>query len=291
MSHATIQHKSTTTVTRGPSNNIWADCPVLEMIVDPSKGIHFFDDFINFAQHDAAADSGQYDVYIDTGVAIEQQVGDGGTGFGAADGNGVAEVTGNDADNDEGNLTSHGPMIQVSDTAADAKKMWFECRVKKASIADQALGVFAGLSFDDGAGESLAKADAMVDDTGATGAFSYLGFHNDLADGDALNLIVRAEGGAETEIIAGVHTWVADTYVKLGMVYDPDGCEQYGGETTDKIAIFVNGVAQSTFITATQIAAATFPDGEPLGLSLLTKVGATAESKAQMDWWRVAQLR
>ena len=47
---------------------------------------------------------------------------------------------------------------------------------------------------------------------------------------------------------------------------------------------------ESTYVTGTNIAADTFPDGEELALLLATKVGAAAESKFQMDWWRVAQL-
>ena len=43
-------------------------------------------------------------------------------------------------------------------------------------------------------------------------------------------------------------------------------------------------------VTAALIAAAAFPDAEPMAAVWCAKVGAAAESKAQMDWWRAVQL-
>ena len=130
----------------------------------------------------------------------------------------------------------------------------------------------------------LSAAEAVVDNTGALGACSYIGFHVDAADGDALNFVYKAEGQAQTDAIAGVQALAADTIYNEGLAFDPKA------ETAKRIKVYVDGTEQPTYVTGTNIAAATFPDAEPLGLCLATKVGSAAEVKVTMDWWRVAQL-
>ena len=41
------QYRDPTDTTSGPSPIIWADCPTLEMMHDPGRGYHFFDDFLS----------------------------------------------------------------------------------------------------------------------------------------------------------------------------------------------------------------------------------------------------
>jgi hypothetical protein len=278
MASNSIRYRKTLaeTTARGPSLSIWADCPVLEIIEDPGKGFYFFDDFHNHSQHITDQDVQRYASYIDTGVTLKQLAGVV---------NGVMEIAGNDADNDEGVLSGHGPMVVVSDTAGDDKKLWFEARFKKASISNNALAFFLGLAFDHGNGVPVSKTLCLTDDDANLGAFSFLGFHLDQADGDAIDFVYKADGQAQTVAIAGVEVPVADTYMRLGFVYDPKA------PTANRIKVYVNGLKQTTYVTGTQIAAATFPDAEPLSLCLCTKVGTgSAEVKSQLDWWRLAQM-
>jgi hypothetical protein len=260
----------------GPSPAVWGDCPWLEAFEDRSVGYGHWNDFDNFAQHITDQSTQEYDSYIDTGVTIQSLAGVP---------QGVAEIAGNDADNDEGVLSTYGPAFMVSDTAADARRLWFEARVKKASIANNACALFIGLAFDHGSSVSVAKTLCLTDDDGAIGAFSFLGFHVDQADGDAMDFVYAAEAQTAQVVIAGVHVPVADTYVKVGFKYDPDV------DVSKRIKAYVNGVEQTTYVTAVNIAAATFPDAEPLAMVWCAKVGAAAESKAQMDWWRCFQER
>jgi len=67
-------------------------------------------------------------------------------------------------------------------------------------------------------------------------------------------------------------------------VYDPDEAD------AQKIKVYVNNVEQSTYVTATNIATATFPDGEPMAMVWASKVGGAVTGTAEMDWWRAAQL-
>ena len=259
---------------RGPSPIIWADLP--RDIQDPNVGSDYFDDFLN--QNTIVAGTGstdKYGSYGDTGVTFTQK---------PAVVGGQIEIAGNDADNDEAVLTTHGPLVQISDTAGDDRKLWFEARFSKASIANNGLGFFLGLAFDHGSSVPISNTLALTDDDADLGAFSYIGFHCDQADGDAIDFVYKAEGGAQTVAIAGVQVPVADTFYKFGFTYDPKAA------ASKRIAVYVDGVEQTTYVTGTNIAAATFPDAEPLGLVLVTKVGAAAEVKSQLDWWRVAQL-
>lgn len=245
---------------------------------DPSRAAHKFDDFDNFTQHISAQNVQEYASYIDTGVTLTQ--------LAAADLSegeyGVLEVAGNDADNDEGSITAGGNtgvMGMISNTAAQAKYMAFECRMKKASIADNALSFFIGM-----AEEGLAAADTLVNDTGEVASKDLIGFQCLAAAGETVAAIHRKAGGAKVSTIADMETLVADTWVKLGFRYDPSA------PIDKRIAFFVNGVEQSTYVTSAAIEAATFPDGEELTFLFATKVGADAESKAQLDWWRFGQL-
>ena len=260
----------------GSSAAIWGDCPLEAIRNGRVGGIIIEDDFESTLSISAGAGDtlAGYLAYGDTGVTMAAQAGVAG---------GVIECAGNDADNDEGVLSTGSPAFMISDAAP--KKLWYEARIKKASIADNACALFNGLAWDHGAGVSVAKTLCLTDDDANLGAFSYLGFHVDQANGDAMDFVYRAEGQAQTVKIAGVHVPVADTYVKVGFVYDPQA------DDAKKIKVFINNVEQSTYVTATNIATATFPDAEPMGMAWAVKVGAAAESKAQMDWWRCVQER
>lgn len=259
---------------RAPSPAIWGDCPRLGLIEGSVCGVYLFDDFASFANHVSDQDTQQYSSYIDTGVTIKQLAG---VEYGQI------EIAGNDADNDEGVLSDYGPVFNIQDAKAK-KKLWFEARWKKASVADNALATFLGLAYDHGNGVPVSKTLCLTDDDGALGAFSFIGFHVDQANGGALDFVYKADGQSAVVKIAGVQALAADTWYKLGFMYDPT----FPAEK--RIKIFVDGVEQTTYVTETNLAAATFPDNEGLARVWAAKVGAAAEVKSQLDWWGAAQL-
>lgn len=211
--------------------------------------------------------------YQDTGVTIQ----------GSAVVDAGLEIAGNDADNDEGILTLDGNVgasFVISDTAADAKKLAFEAVFSKASVADNALAFFIGL-----AEEGLAAVETLVDNTGEVASKDLIGFHCLQDDGDSLDIIYRKAGQTKQSVSDAHQAIAADTYYSVGMVYDPSA------PATEKIKFYINGVDQGVYVTATNIAAATFPDGEELTFLLATKVGAAAEVKANLRLLRIAQLR
>jgi hypothetical protein len=260
------------------SNSLWkrGRFDFARLLQDPNLGYYYSDDFVNFSQHISDQSVQRYDSYIDSGVTIKQLTGTAGRG-------GAIEIAGNDADNDEGVLSTHGPAFMVSDSTK--KALAFEAIWSKASVADNALASFIGLGFDHGNSVPVAKTLCLTDDDGALGAFSFIGFHVDQADGDALDFVYKADGQSAVVKIAGVQALVAATTYRLGFLFDPDrGADK-------QIAIFVDGVEQSTYVTAANIAAATFPDDEPLAMVWAAKVGTgSAEVKSQLYGWRCAQL-
>lgn len=262
--------------TRVPSPAIWGDCPWEEIANGMRSGILFWDDFVNQPTWTAGTGTTlKYSYYGDTGVtinAIETYDESGG----------VLEICNNDADNDEGSIQCYGAPFEISDTAGADFKLWFEARLKKAAITDNSLAFFVGLSE-----EGLAAADTLVDNTGVMADKDYIGFDVEHDAGEELNFGYNLSGATAVEKIAALDTLVADTYVKVGFVYDPLA------DTAKRIKVFLNGIEQSTYVTATNIATASgsaFPDGEELAPLLATKVGTAAESALHMDWWRCCQL-
>jgi hypothetical protein len=269
--------RNTTTedTTRNYSPAIWSDCPIEDIRQNPNLGWYVEDDFMSAGYHIGIASHltkscGPYTSYADAGVIL--------TGSSDEHGGALA-ISGNDADNDEGHLGGAGGFV-ISDTASEASKLWFEARFKKVTaVGDDGLAIFVGL----GSTAAIA-ANGLVDDTGAllaTGAF--VGFRTLHADGDALQFTYQAASQTVQNKIAALDTLVADTYVKCGFVYDPDA------DAAERIKVYLNGVANSTMVTGTNIAAAEFPDSEEMGICLLTKVGAAVEQVFEMDWWRCYQ--
>lgn len=261
---------------RGPSLNLWHDCPLDEARNRPGFMYYDFDDFQNCPRFASTVSQRGYYSFQDTGVTIQ--------GIPTEGNIGVLEIAGNDADNDEGYLTAAGNTgaeAIISDTSGSDLPLWFECRIKKASIANNSLGFFVGL-----AEEGLAAQDTLVADTAEVASKDLIGFQVLQAAGGTVLAIYRKAGQNKQTVLSAAHTLVADTYVKLGFKYNP-------WDTQGRlIRFFVNGIEdKSGYVSAANIAAATFPDGEELVRLLACRPGTDmAESKMQMDWWAVAQL-
>lgn len=264
--------------TSGLSPRLWAKLYGSMMEADGCARLVFIgDDFLSYKGQEtytsAASDGVGYTTYIDgsnTIVGLADEIG------------GVVALTTDTTDNDEvwmqvGSATS--VCGAISDTAGSDFLTVFECRIKKGSIADNVSAIFCGL-----AEEGCAAADSKADNTGVLADKDYIGFDTVHADGDAMNFVYRKSGQTAVEKIAGVHVPVADDFVKLGFIYDPSA------PAAKRIKVFVNNTEQSTYITATNIATATFPDGEELAPLFGVKNGTTTASELAIDWWAFGQL-
>jgi hypothetical protein len=284
-----IQYRDATDTTRGPSPIIWGDCPWMEIqaqVAQGSGGHAFFDDFLS--SYDVAAGQdvfiGPYNVFTETGASLAGGTDTTGT---VAEGLSVQTLIGGTTADANCNVQlGGGASFIVSDTAADAKKLWFEARFKISTIADSVSSFFIGLGQAD-----RAAADAVFTTTqGATvdsavADVALLGFWRPDADGDGLSTMYGAASQTAQEVLDDAFTLVADTYVKAGFVYDPAAI------AANRIKFYFNGAESATYITGTNIEAATFPDAESMSpvVSIMNDDGSTA-STLTLDWWRIAQL-
>jgi hypothetical protein len=169
-------------------------------------------------------------------------------------------------------------LAHISDAAGEKQKLWFEARWKLNTITD--VGIFVGL-----AAEADVAVNFLADNTGDLVATAdAIGFHVLTATPTAVGTTYQKGSATKQAVETGVHTLVADTYVKTGFIYDPSR------DDDNQITFFVNGAPQTTKVTATNIATATFPDSVNLTLMATAKTGEGTTKTVTMDWWRVAQL-
>lgn len=238
----------------------------------------------DFANHPAAAPAisgttagviGGYGYYVDTATSacsIKQ--------IATASGGVVQWATGA-TDNHEAWLTAGGNtgvFGAISDTAGSDKLTVFEARFQVGQITNT-YNTFIGL-----AEEGLAAADTVTD-AGALASKDLIGFWVLEADGDALNFGYRKAGQSAVTTISGVKALSASTWYKVGFIYDPKEV------ASKRIKVYVDNVEQSTYVTATNIAAATFPDGEELTFLAGLKNGSAAAHTMNVDWWAFYQER
>lgn len=263
----------------GRSHALWGDCPWLEALEDNNIGYGKHDDFVDY-------DTTATTVKNASGTPVFE--GDC-TVLGTAAKHGEIALFGT-SDNEEAALQQGGvnsaPYI-ISDTTADARKLWFEARVKKSLITDALGAFFVGL-----AGENSGVADFMADAGTDFADVDLIGFWNDPTEDSVsshVDFVFQITGTGFVTVISTVATLVANTYVNLGFKYDPDA------DITKRIKIYVDGVEQSTYVTGTAtspgIAHASFPDGEEMSPLIAIKQQSNNDMTVTMDWWRAFQRR
>ena len=282
---STIQPKQnkTTVTNRLPSPAIWNSCPWLDIIAGNRDGLIDGDDFVSADNEDGSDNS--YLRYIDTGNTI-RILATNTTALATGVRGGVLRLDLDASDND-------GPVIQrqtangagqvlIGNTSGAAWKLFFEARVRKSLITDNGVAFAVGL-----AQVGRAADDGLLDDNAGdiVDSISFIGFRNKHDNGEELDFVYQ-DGGqtAPTETIANIAAMVADTWVKVGFVYDPAEVAE------KKIKIFLNNAEQGTYVTTTNIDAATFPENDVLSFVFGAKNGTAAVSTADIDWWRLCQL-
>lgn len=265
-------------VGRGPSPAIWRNLGKWRADADRGKCSFVFDDMLRVPTFASATEQSAQYTYQDTGVTIQGMTT--APNLGSTDALaeiGVLEIAGNDADNDEGHWQAAGSattLFRISNGSGNTGVLAFEARIRKASIADNGLGLFIGM------GSPVVAANYLVDDTAALVATeAFIGFNGLLDDGDKLDTIFQEVSQTQVVVEANAATVVAGDYINLGFRYNPND-----PSTTKKIRFYVNGVETATGVSTAQIDAATFPEDTGLVPLLLTKVGTAAEVKAQMDF-------
>lgn len=269
---------------RGLTPELWAKI-LSKHQFDPSSAGFFFDDFIAGPYIAATGTSGNWYAYIDTGNLITKPTGIT-LGYGEM---GCCSLYNDGTDNDSpamclagGNI---GAPFKISDTAGEDFLLAFEARFQVSSVADDVMAVFLGL-----AEEATPANDCKVDDTGVMVDKDFIGFDSVHTNGGTtgtnavLGFRYKKNGQTQQTVITTLQTMVASTWYKVGFVYDPSQ------PTEKRIRIFLDGAEQSTYVTGANIAAATFPDGEELVPTFISKAGAATASNLILDWVACGQL-
>ena len=258
---------------RGPSPIIFGDLAKCYHDQWVGKCVVVYDDFASLGVLASAGASGPPYSYQDSGVTIQGETDL--PNLGSAGALGELRIVHDGTDHDEAHFQlGSGSVFRLETTAANAGKVMFECRIRKSTIADSGLAFFAGL------GTANVASGYLVDTSGALAADKgYIGFRNLHDDGDHVDTIFQEISQTQVEVLANAATMVADTFMKLGFIYDPSFPDD------KKIKFFVDGVDTGTYVTKTQMDAVTFPQATSgLVPMFLTQIETGTAFEAGVDW-------
>ena len=270
-----VEYSSPVAPSSAPSGAIWGQMP-LEDIILHGRGRYYSNDFLveTPASFSSNTPLNGMHTYQDSGVTMAPL---------ATDENGVLQIAGADASNDEGSIQFGSTTVVYAKVASTGgKKLAFEVRVKNNGSALTDAAFFCGL-----AQEASAIADILVDSTGALKTTAdFIGLRTLCASPSEIDAVYLKASGGVVEVDDNVGTLVLDTWVKLGYVFDPS-------DSAKAHRYYVDGVeVASAPLSVTDDA--TFPDGEEMALLIATKKGdssTTVEKKFAIDWVRFAQVK
>jgi hypothetical protein len=267
---------------RTPSPAIWADCPVRDLLEDPGKGLYFFDDFQDLPLVPTLTTQiayGKYKAYAASGCSI--------AGVSAVNSvelqGGTLSIT-MDTDNDEAAIGQAYNKYLMSGLTSNSGKLWFECCYAQNSIATNMASTFLGLATTDAiafaANTPHNSGDAITND------WYGIGFR---IEEDGLGVIdtVYTDGATSFTNIGDTEagTLTANTFRKLGFVYDP------AGPSDSFVTFYANNQALTTKLSKSTLTGLTNLDANNLGLLWSVAADSAGTSFAgYLKWWRVAQL-
>jgi hypothetical protein len=280
---------------RLPSTALWAGMP--------EEGTYFFEDFLPAPRGpdaSAAAVTGSYGdfaMYAYQGATITDAAEEGG-----------AVILQSDGDNEGVALKSaaNGFRITTTSTLALNQKLAFEARIKTSTVAATKSDIFVGLSS---ALPAAAVPITVTDDALAT-TQHLIGFHRrGTAAPTEFQACYLLSGGSVvyptnlTTLIASVTgtAAVADTYYKLGFLFDPDApVERIVSASTGQTAgtyarplikFFVNGVPAGAFLTTVNVQGAAFPTGFMAPSIAILNQTASTPGTLTVDWIAAGQAQ
>ena len=188
--------------------------------------------------------------------------------------NGVAMTL--TADNEYLHMNKVANPFEISRTS---QPLAFECRIKVNSIANTISDFFIGL----GKPMTLTTIVPITTTGGDLATEDLVGFYRDSTDGDEINSVCCSADATHTTIQNGLATLVADTYVKLGMLWDP--------AVDFKLRFYVNGIESATTHTVSSTAGDVFPNNVRLGLLVGNIAVATTAIINTVSWIKCSQFR
>lgn len=268
-----LMHKDLTI--RHPSGSIWGRIPRQKWSVGDG-GIYFFDDFVNFSSHSADSDTTVYASYIDSGGTITQQAGTSTSDIGET---GVVKFLTDATDEDEHSLQfGGGSGSAFAIDADDIYTLAFEVRFRTNTVTNDDIAFFMGLA------EENLTATGSMDTSGVMADKDHIGFQLKNDDGNGLDFVYKKAGQTVQIIITGDANVTVDTWHKVGFLVSKDH------PSSERIRIYYDNVLQTTFVTQTNLDAATFPDDEKMSPFAIMQAagGASSTDYLLLDWWAIA---
>ncbi len=243
----------------GLTYDLWRNFPVMESLIfrDLNVGFGVYPDLSAFT-----VEQGNNDVMGPGGLQIRKDTENTVAGLTKAHGGqgGGIRISNHGTDNHETYLQwgGGGSPFTISTTAKEDRELIFECAFRTSTITATHSSIFIGL-----AEEGLAAADSMADDSGLMADKDFIGFFSQEDAPAELDIVYRKEGQAQQTVKADWQTLVAATWYRVGMRWNP----------INKTVSFWFGPGDRSsrmsrdsenFVTAANVAAATFPRGEGL---------------------------
>lgn len=260
---------------RGLSPALWGDPDAWRSHQDLGKCIFFWDDFLGWGGHTVNTNatinsqSGSWQVLADAGVTLNPAANS--IAY-SEDAMAALVASGLDADNDEVLICRPYQFAKFDYTSNI--KVAYECRFKVLTV-NTGAAFAAGLAL-----RSDVAADFLAaDTTDLVATANFVGFHTLDAAGTAIRTEYQNVSQAKQTVNATAGTLASNTYIKLGLVYEPNAAD---GKC---VKFFVNGVEDASFATYANISNATlFPDGKAFVPFFTYKIDGTADVNAHLDW-------
>jgi hypothetical protein len=257
---------------RAPSRNLWESCPwasIREGVID---GIAYWYDFNDFR---LSTNVNAAEAYWSNGFKL---FGSDGAAVASADILGGGITVSSDGDNEGLGFGWANYPLQIS---RDHRDLWFEARLKTSTITDTKHGFFLGLT------DAIAlSATVPIAAAGTLADENFVGFHRLEGDGDKLDTVYKADGVTQVTVQADAVTLEADTFIKLGMRFNPNDQQGRWG-----LSWYYNGLRATTDYNVIAAAGTDFPNDVRLGFAFaLLNATATTPGSCTIDWLRVAQV-
>ena len=268
---------------RGPSPAIWKNLPIEEIVSDRSKGVFHFDDFCHMPLIGTQTTQIGWDKYkvfatASGSVAPVSAVNS------VEKGKGILAFLA-DTDNDSASLADAYPSYLMSGLASNSGKLAFEACIAVSSIATNGIGFMLGLAEVEQ--WTLATGVPFNGGDAITNAASFIGFRSledQVSSAKTIDSVYSDRATSFTNIQATIASMTANTFVKLGLLYDPK-------DAANCVRFFVDGVETSTPMTRSTLTGLTNLDANALGLiAAIVADSAGTAINYFMDWWQVAQL-
>lgn len=269
---------------RNFSAGIWHDCPYFAIRDGEIPGTVWEFDFNSMPATPPTTEGnfGDFSVFTDTGGFINPQTGGG-------------WVMGSDGDNEGAFIRTRATPFRISRTR---KKLWFEARVKASAITDAKNNIFLGMI------ENVALSAVIpITAAGALADKNLVGFQRPESartvagtGGAIFNTVYKADGVTAVTVGTDAVTIAADTYVKLGFIFEP-GVDSTIADVSRtglgvyNLSFYANGLRLSAYKQIPSALGTDFPNDIDMSFCFgVLNATATTPGDATIDKARIVQM-